>query len=643
MSAEKYKVVPTSLDVANSVASVSMTSMRLSLNERCRTIIGVVMNAVILPPLRTLVNLEMKRFYQELVMSKKIQHQTKDRHLKNDPGNKSAKFNYESLSVNQKKRSKKFFELSFKVDNHNELAKLYVLPAMAKFKTIETCDASAISGIIERASCFDRELQDAAKKVRQVRNDWAHSEEDKWDEMYFLESFDRFEHLMEAAGCDAKNLETWKKNGLKFIFGDKIERQVLLEVVNAVKMMHDQTEANLSTLLQKVEAEIVSKLSDLSSDVVDVKHLALTNQSRIENLEQSFKPPTKLETQKPTKDFPNQNLKFTGRHEAMKELKNWINSTEKIFGICGLGGIGKTTLAVEATWRWQQSFPGGIFWLTADDSASKDDVNLQASLKRFCLKNKLSLSDALTIDVATDFFATLSERSLVVIDNLDQEEFSSWTNKLVNGRWIQNDSAKLLITTRLENGALKEKLNTPVTTFTLEGFNSSEGGLYLERRTGKPFSDDFGQKISDELGGLPLALEQAGSFISVTKCSYEAYFKKLQQKRLEILNKGKAGPRANEDVLQKSKLAVSTTWNIHMDWMEVNSYPGFYAARILSFLPALGVSRVLLNDGSPRIDNENVANALSDELEAHEVVSILKLFSLIRWVQLDPWINIADC
>ena len=45
------------------------------------------------------------------------------------------------------------------------------------------------------------------------------------------------------------------------------------------------------------------------------------------------------------------------------------------------------------------------------------------------------------------------------------------------------------------------------------------------------------------------------------------YLKKLVQKKLEVLKKGKVAPQPNEEVLQKARLAVATTWSIHMEWL----------------------------------------------------------------------------
>ena len=365
--------------------------------------------------------------------------------------------------------------------------------------------------------------------------------------------------------------------------------------------------------------------------MAQVKHLVLSSQSRLAILEDktSFISQN-WEKRKGRKDVPNKNPYFTGRLEALEEIQNWINGGDrKVFAVCGLGGMGKTSLVIESNWKWSEKFPAGIFWLTADDHSSELETNLEASLKTFCLKLNLGNETMSPVDAVSTFLGELEEDFLLVVDNLDQEELSTTTNKLVNGRWLQNKHARLMVTTRLAPEVISDRIAVPLATLTLTNLSLAEGSLFLERKTGISPQDQIGERISDELGGLPLALEQSGSFIKVTKCSYEVYFEKLQSKKLELLKKGKA-TKPNEEVNSKNRLAVATTWNIHMEWMEINCYPAFYLMQVLAFLPSSGVHRCILNEGSPRITPENVAEAMSDELDLVEVVSILKLFSLFR-------------
>ena len=66
--------------------------------------------------------------------------------------------------------------------------------------------------------------------------------------------------------------------------------------------------------------------------------------------------------------------------------------------------------------------------------------------------------------------------------NLISFQFSRTINKLVNGQWLQNVGAKLMITTRIQEKEIKEKLKLTTSTLTLESFSDKEGKLFLERK-----------------------------------------------------------------------------------------------------------------------------------------------------------------
>jgi len=79
--------------------------------------------------------------------------------------------------------------------------------------------------------------------------------------------------------------------------------------------------------------------------------------------------------------------------------------------------------------------------------------------------------------------------------------------------------------------------------------------LFLSERTELP-TDDAARMTVKLLGYLPLALEQAGSYIFRTGGSYTEYLELLQEYGLELLEEEKG---INYDYI------VTTTWQINMD------------------------------------------------------------------------------
>ena len=84
-----------------------------------------------------------------------------------------------------------------------------------------TCDLSAVLGILERASIFHTLIQTNAKKVRsEVRNEWGHCNFDHWTDVEFQNSFQLMETMVRSLGLpkpdedkELDGLHDWEKKG----------------------------------------------------------------------------------------------------------------------------------------------------------------------------------------------------------------------------------------------------------------------------------------------------------------------------------------------------------------------------------------------------------------------------------------------
>ncbi len=65
------------------------------------------------------------------------------------------------------------------------------------------------------------------------------------------------------------------------------------------------------------------------------------------------------------------NSDFVGRESVMERIRDLLRSPEgRPVALVGLGGIGKTQLAVQYAQHFLEEYPGGVFWLEANDTAS---------------------------------------------------------------------------------------------------------------------------------------------------------------------------------------------------------------------------------------------------------------------------------
>ncbi|CAC5386832.1 unnamed protein product [Mytilus coruscus] len=139
-------------------------------------------------------------------------------------------------------------------------------------------------------------------------------------------------------------------------------------------------------------------------------------------------------------------------------------------------------------------------------------------------------------------------------------------------------------------------------------------------------------KLVIELGGLPLALEQAADHIKSIRCSFKDYLASFKKKRLTLLSQTTYPPfEANID-----RLAVMTTWQLNMDYIRSQSEAeglgtsAVIVMKVASFLFADDMPVEIFNSGEPTISDEEAYETLTDPVGIKHAVEILTRFSLFQ-------------
>ena len=211
------------------------------------------------------------------------------------------------------------------------------------------------------------------------------------------------------------------------------------------------------------------------------------------------------------------NLFFTGRENLLKSLHNALRSYQAV-ALSGLGGIGKTQIAVEYTYRHQNDYTA-ILWVNA--SSREILITEFGSLARTLnLPEKNSQDENEAIDAVKRWLEANAEW-LLIFDNADSPtrvlEFLP-----------QKNAGKVLFTTRLQ------ATGPSAHCVAIEKMEPDEGALFLLRRAKIIPRDALLDKASDvdrtkatelliEMDGLPLALDQAGAFIEETPSTLAEY------------------------------------------------------------------------------------------------------------------------
>ena len=185
-------------------------------SERRWSVVGIVLNRVLMPYLRNKIQQEMKPFYQYLLANYGIDKQTYATHLTTI----LTMLNYESIN-NNAALGRDISRFDYCVKDEVSLAKLFMKPFMAHFNAFDSSfDASAALAVLCSAPPFSFSASSADRVRSEVRNEWAHCDYASWTEVKHDTCFDRMETLVEDLGfapAEKKELmaelQFWRKHG----------------------------------------------------------------------------------------------------------------------------------------------------------------------------------------------------------------------------------------------------------------------------------------------------------------------------------------------------------------------------------------------------------------------------------------------
>lgn len=233
------------------------------------------------------------------------------------------------------------------------------------------------------------------------------------------------------------------------------------------------------------------------------------------------------------------NPRFYERELELAKLHKVLDPQEevpglKVMAIHGLGGVGKTQLALNYANTSLETFDV-ILWVSAETQ-----IKMIQALSSFAKNVDLNLpkedeldDDAQAAQKVKDWFNALKVCFLIVFDNVESID-------LLLQMWPSNGKGSILITTRSSSVAWKRAANV----IHLQSFEQNQGVRTLTTLTGiTPFNDQerkAAETIIDQLGGLPLAIVQISDFIRDRQYSFSEFLPLYLSSAKRIIAKGEA-------------------------------------------------------------------------------------------------------
>jgi hypothetical protein len=219
-------------------------------------------------------------------------------------------------------------------------------------------------------------------------------------------------------------------------------------------------------------------------------------------------------------NLPARNPHFTGRSDTLEELRAQLRAEPGVVvtqtgAIHGLGGVGKTELALEFAHRYGADYDI-IWWISAEQPTSVT-VDLAALAEQLGIERAADQAEMVEL-----LFRELRgrERWLLVYDNAERPE-------ALAALLPPGGGGRVLATSRY--GAWG-KLGATVR---LDVLPRDESIAFLRKRTG---SEDRAalDELGELLGDLPLALEEAAAYLEETGVGQGEYLELVRERAREL-------------------------------------------------------------------------------------------------------------
>ena len=304
---------------------------------------------------------------------------------------------------------------------------------------------------------------------------------------------------------------------------------------------------------------------------------------------------------------------FSGRETTLERIHTLLHEAggqqEKpglspaIAALCGMGGIGKTQVAIEYAYRFHDEY-SAILWARAESSETlfADFVAIALQLKLADAPTNEAQQAAQLVQAVTDWLAGHGGW-LLVLDNIEE---MSLTYRFVP----RAGRGHILLTTRAQStGTLAARIE-------VETMTPDEGAQFLLSRSKMYEPGTRREAIADPdwleardiccmMEGLPLALDQAGAYIEETGCTLHHYIERFRRQRAALLE------QRGEHALLHAE-AVASTVLLAIEKVERANPAAANLLRLCSFLDAGHVNEELL-----------------DEQELDLLIAALRKYSLI--------------
>ncbi|KAF6820121.1 hypothetical protein CPLU01_12846 [Colletotrichum plurivorum] len=296
-----------------------------------------------------------------------------------------------------------------------------------------------------------------------------------------------------------------------------------------------------------------------------------------------------------TRTFPKDDS-FKGREKELANLYKILSEPGRVFVLSAEGGMGKTALAIEFTYRYEQSFEY-IFWVQAETPVGASETFNQIALS-LCLVEPGTDQEKLT-KVGREFLESTRKKWLLVFDNVDRwDHIDAFTPMKTSAT-----TGSILITTRHQALTAPSR---PINYYrkTLEELTVEEGrelllhGLPQELQPETRSLRDPEFKAAGDLAslaGLPLIIVLITGYMKAMNCKPSEFSSYWDSWWLDN------NPESKAEDMKTAKGKLESIMKISVNDLSSDANK---ILRIMAFLDSDGVQKdLLVLDKGPKTPN----------------------------------------
>lgn len=288
---------------------------------------------------------------------------------------------------------------------------------------------------------------------------------------------------------------------------------------------------------------------------------------------------------------------FHGRRQELMLLKQWLPNC-RVISIVGMGGMGKTSLAVRLVQDTLAVTPLPLFWRSLLNAPPIEDL-LKEMIQFLSEQQEVEYPASIEGKIARVLHYLRQKRHLIGLDNLEsvfQSGSAAGSYRpdyegygLLIQRIGEAEHPSCLILTSREKPrevAWLEGVNSPVRGFTLKGLTVSEGNQIFQTKGCFGINAPQLRQVVEHFAGNPLALNMLAA-------SVQELFEGDLAELLTHLQQGSLRFNDINDVLTRQFERLSEPEQTVLYWLAVNREP-VPAADLIADIVALPVKQELL-------------------------------------------------